>query len=48
MSRWIKKGLAKIPSYQLEGDVDMFPVAFQQLYEGKNLGKMLVKLAAAG
>jgi NADPH-dependent curcumin reductase CurA len=47
MAKWIKDGRLKIPSYQVAGDVDVFPEAFQQLYEGKNLGKMLVKLPAA-
>jgi len=47
MAAWIKEGSLKIPSHELEGDVDAFPEAFKQLYEGKNLGKMLLKLPAA-
>jgi len=47
MAKWIKDGRLKIPSYEVVGDVDIFPEAFQQLYEGKNLGKMLLKLPAA-
>ena len=47
MARWIKDGRLKIPSYEVVGDVDAFPNAFQQLYQGKNLGKMLLKLPAA-
>lgn len=47
MADWIKTGSLKIPSHELEGDVDAFPEAFKQLYEGKNLGKMLLKLPAA-
>ncbi len=47
MATWIKDGRLKIPSYEIAGDVDVFPEAFQQLYEGKNLGKMLLKLPAA-
>ena len=47
MAAWIKAGLLKTVSYEIAGDVDVFPQAFQALYEGKNLGKMLVKLPAA-
>ena len=47
MARWIRDGRLKIPSYEMAGDVDAFPEAFQQLYQGKNLGKMLLKLPAA-
>lgn len=47
MARWIRDGRLKIPSYEVTGDVDVFPEAFQRLYEGKNLGKMLLKLPAA-
>ena len=47
MARWIKRGELKIPSYEIAGDVDVFGEAFKQLYEGKNLGKMLLKLPAA-
>ncbi|MFP6801508.1 MAG: NADP-dependent oxidoreductase [Pseudomonadales bacterium] len=48
MARWIRDGKLKIPSYEVPGDVSDFPEAFKQLYEGKNLGKMLLKLPAAG
>jgi NADPH-dependent curcumin reductase CurA len=48
MARWIRDGKLKIPSYEVSGDVSDFPEAFKQLYEGKNLGKMLLKLPAAG
>ena len=47
MARWVRDGRLKIPSYEVAGDVDAFPEAFQQLYQGKNLGKMLLKLPAA-
>ena len=47
MAKWIANGSLKIPSFEVAGDVDQFPVAFQQLYQGKNLGKMLLKLPAA-
>jgi NADPH-dependent curcumin reductase CurA len=48
MSRWIAGGELKLPCHELEGGVDQFGEAFRQLYEGKNLGKMLLKLPAAG
>jgi NADPH-dependent curcumin reductase CurA len=47
MAKWIKDGSLKIPSYEVSGDIDQFPVAFKALYEGKNLGKMLLKLPPA-
>ena len=47
MSGWISEGKLKIPSWEVAGDVSAFPEAFQQLYEGKNLGKMLVRLPVA-
>ncbi len=48
LAEWINDGRLKIPSWVVEGDLSAFPEAFKQLYEGKNLGKMLVKLPAAG
>jgi len=48
MADWIKDGRLKLPSWTIEGDVSDFPAVFQQLYEGKNLGKALIKLASAG
>jgi len=47
MSTWIANGSIKLPNYYHEGGVDAFPLAFQELYEGRNLGKMLLKLPAA-
>ncbi len=47
MSRWIDTGELKIPAWEVSGDVDAFPEAYRQMYEGKNLGKTLVKLPAA-
>lgn len=47
MAKWIAAGQLKIPSWELAGDVDAFPVAYQQMYEGRNLGKTLVRLPAA-
>ena len=48
MAEWIRDGRLKIPSWEVEGDINAFPRAFRQLYEGSNLGKMLVKLPVAG
>jgi NADPH-dependent curcumin reductase CurA len=47
MAIWIRDGKLKILSYEISGDIPDFPEAFKQLYEGKNLGKMLLKLPAA-
>jgi NADPH-dependent curcumin reductase CurA len=45
MSKWINSGLLKIPEYCCEGDIDDFPETFRKLFEGENLGKMLLKLS---
>ena len=45
MSKWINSGLLKIPEYSWEGDIADFPKTFRKLFEGKNLGKMLLKLS---
>ncbi len=47
MARWIDSGALKIPAWEVAGDIDAFPTAYQQMYEGKNLGKTLVRLPAA-
>lgn len=47
MAAWVADGSIKLPNHFHEGDVAAFPQAFQELYEGKNLGKMLLKLPAA-
>lgn len=47
MARWIEAGELKIPAWEVSGDIEEFPKAYQQMYEGKNLGKTLVKLPAA-
>jgi len=46
MARWIANGDLKLAEHVVDGDVADFPRAFQQLYEGQNLGKMLVRLPA--
>lgn len=48
MAVWIEKGTLKLPSHEFSGDVDAFGAAFEALYKGENLGKMLVRLPAAG
>jgi NADPH-dependent curcumin reductase CurA len=48
MAQWIESGELKIPSWEVVGDIETFPEAYQQMYEGKNLGKTLVTLPAAG
>jgi hypothetical protein len=47
MAAWIEQGKLKLPSYEVSGDVSDFPRAFKRLYEGENLGKMLLKLPAS-
>ena len=47
MAKWIETGQLKVPSWEVAGDIDAFPQAYQQMYEGKNLGKTLVRLPAA-
>ncbi len=47
MAGWIEAGKLKIPEHVHIGDVDAFPEAFQDMYTGKNLGKMVVKLPSA-
>ncbi len=47
MARWIEAGQLLIPFWEVAGDVDMFPEAYQKMYLGENLGKTLVRLPAA-
>ena len=47
MSRWLAEGALQLPEYVVAGDVGDFPVAFADLYAGKNLGKTVLKLPAA-
>lgn len=47
MAQWIASGALKIPEHVNIGEIKDFPAAFQDLYMGKNLGKMVVKLPAA-
>ena len=47
MSQWIKTGDLKLIEHVHEGDIGDFPIAFRDLYAGRNLGKMVVKLPPA-
>lgn len=47
MSNWINSGLLKIPEHCCDGDINDFPEVFGNLFKGKNLGKMLLKLPIA-
>ena len=44
MSEWVKNGSLKLPLYEVQGEIADFPKVFRGLYEGENLGKMLLKL----
>lgn len=47
ISQWIDNGSLKLPEFVCDGDIEDFPSAFKKLFEGKNFGKMLLKLPAA-
>jgi len=47
MAEWVKSGKLVMRDNMIDGDVADYPAICQQLYEGTNLGKMLVKLPAA-
>ena len=47
ISQWIDNGSLKLPEFVCDGDIEDFPDAFKKLFEGKNFGKMLLKLPAA-
>ncbi len=46
MAHWVASGDLRLVEHIVDGEVDTFPVAFRQLYEGENRGKMLVRLPA--
>ena len=33
-----------MPNYIIDGSIDSFPSAFEDLFNGKNFGKMMIKL----
>ncbi len=47
LSQWLADGRIQLPQHVVEGGIADFPAAFRGLYEGENLGKMLLKLPAA-
>ncbi len=47
MAGWIERGDLKLAEHAVDGQVDDFPAVFKQLYEGRNRGKMLVRLPPA-
>ncbi|MCC5874316.1 MAG: NADP-dependent oxidoreductase [Gammaproteobacteria bacterium] len=47
LAAWAKSGAIKFPETILDGDVDAFPAAFQQLYDGVHRGKLLLRLPPA-
>lgn len=47
MAEWAAEGRLKFKEYVVDGDVEDFPGAFHDLYEGKNMGKMVVRMPSA-
>ena len=47
ISQWIGNGSLKLPEFICKGDIDEFPNTFNKLFDGKNMGKMLLKLPVA-
>ena len=44
LSNWLKDNLIKMPNYIIDGSIDSFPSAFEDLFNGKNFGKMMIRL----
>lgn len=47
IASWAAEGKIKFKEHVVDGDVEDFPDAFHALYEGRNMGKMVVRLPAA-
>lgn len=47
LAGWAQSGAIKFPETIIDGDVDAFPAAFQQLYDGVHRGKLLLRLPPA-
>ena len=47
MSEWLATNRLKLPEHRVYGTLDEFPGAFRGLYEGENLGKMVLALPAS-
>lgn len=47
LAAWADSGAIKFPETIIDGDVDDFPAAFQQLYNGVHRGKLLLRLPPA-
>ena len=44
LAKWLKEDKIKMPNYIIESSIDAFPNAFEDLFSGKNFGKMILKL----
>ena len=44
LGKWLKEDKIKMPNYIIESSIDAFPTAFEDLFSGKNFGKMILKL----
>ena len=44
LGKWLKEDKIKMPNFIIESSIDAFPNAFEDLFSGKNFGKMILKL----
>ena len=47
MIEWLKRGDLKLVENMVDGEVGDYPNVLHRLYEGANVGKMLLRLPAA-
>lgn len=44
LANWFKDNKIKMPNHIIESSIESFPSAFEDLFDGKNLGKMMLQL----
>ena len=44
LAKWFKDNKIKMPNHIIESSIESFPSAFEDLFDGKNLGKMMLQL----
>jgi NADPH-dependent curcumin reductase CurA len=47
MAEWVRQGKLTLPQHIVDGEIDDFPSAFLDFYQGDNKGKMLLRLPCA-